>query len=101
MGWITDKSYGCNINETYFQQQASRLIQTNLANKGYKLVILDGCWQGENRNKISGEINEDLNRFPNGIHNLSKSIHNKGLKFGISSDVGIKTCFNKPGSYGY
>lgn len=50
MGWITDRSYGCNINETYFQQHASRLIQTNLANKGYKFVILDGCWQGENRN---------------------------------------------------
>jgi hypothetical protein len=57
MGWMTDKSLGCNINETYFQQQASKLIQSNLANKGYKLVILDGCWQSKNRSEATDEIN--------------------------------------------
>lgn len=50
MGWIADKALGCNINESYFQLQASKLVQTSLTIKGYKFAILDGCWQAESRN---------------------------------------------------
>jgi alpha-galactosidase len=32
---------------------------------------------------------------------LAKYVHSKGLKFGLYSDAGFKTCGGRPGSYGY
>lgn len=32
---------------------------------------------------------------------LAKYIHDRGLKFGLYSDAGAKTCQGRPGSYGY
>ena len=43
----------------------------------------------------------DPHRFPNGIEYLADYVHKKGLKLGIYSDAGEKTCEGRPGSYGY
>ena len=40
-------------------------------------------------------------RFPSGIKALADYIHSKGLKFGIYTDVGTKTCAGRPGSIGH
>lgn len=32
---------------------------------------------------------------------LADYVHSKGLKFGLYSDAGVKTCQGRPGSYGY
>ena len=40
-------------------------------------------------------------RFPSGIKALADYVHSKGLKFGIYTDAGRKTCQGRPGSYGY
>ena len=62
------------------------------------MCILTDCWQF-NRNS-SGHIQADVSRFPSGIPSLSRYIHDKGLKFGIYTDVGSLTCQRRPGSYG-
>jgi alpha-galactosidase len=43
----------------------------------------------------------DESKFPSGIKNLADYIHSKGLKFGLYSDAGTKTCGGLPGSRGY
>ena len=40
-------------------------------------------------------------RFPSGIKALADYIHSLGLKFGIYSDAGSKTCAGRPGSLGH
>jgi alpha-galactosidase len=40
-------------------------------------------------------------KFPSTLAWISKYIHQKGLKFGLYSGSGYKTCTGKPGSYGY
>nr|GMD36166.1 alpha-galactosidase [Ipomoea batatas] len=40
--------------------------------------------------------------FPSGIKALADYVHNRGLKLGIYSDAGTRTCSNTmPGSLGY
>lgn len=52
------------------------------------------------RNTTTHEIIAD-SRFPSGMKALGEYIHSKGLKFGLYSDAGYKTCAGRPGSLGY
>ncbi len=45
MGWNSCNRFGCNINETLIRQTADLLVSTGLADKGYKFLNLDDCWQ--------------------------------------------------------
>ena len=49
----------------------------------------------------NGNIVADAKRFPSGINALADYVHAKGLKFGLYSDAGTKTCKGRPGSRGY
>jgi alpha-galactosidase len=48
-----------------------------------------------------GFIHPDPQRFPSGIKALADYIHSKGLKLGIYSCAGDKTCGGRPGSRGH
>jgi alpha-galactosidase len=43
----------------------------------------------------------DKERFPHGMKYLVDYIHSKGLKFGIYSGAGTKTCQGRPGGRGH
>lgn len=45
MGWNSWNKFACNINETLIRKTADLLVQTGLAEKGYKYLNLDDCWQ--------------------------------------------------------
>jgi hypothetical protein len=62
-------------------------------------VNLDDCWQSSTRD-ANGVIQPDPTRFPSGMKALSDYIHAKGLKFGIYSSAGFKTCQGFPASLG-
>jgi alpha-galactosidase len=48
-----------------------------------------------------GNILTDPARFPSGIKALADYVHSKGLKLGIYSDAGTRTCAGRPGSLGH
>ncbi len=48
-----------------------------------------------------GNIVIDAKKFPNGMKALADYVHSVGLKFGLYSDAGTKTCAGRPGSRGY
>ena len=59
-------------------------------------------------NKIGCNVNEgavkkaaDSKKFPSGMKALADYVHSRGLKFGLYSDAGTKTCAGRPGSRGY
>ncbi|MDZ7263350.1 MAG: glycoside hydrolase family 27 protein, partial [candidate division KSB1 bacterium] len=64
-----------------------------------RYIVIDDCWHGE-RDAL-GFIQADPERFPSGIKALADYIHSIGLKFGIYSDAGWKTCAGRPGSRGH
>ena len=66
---------------------------------GYQYVVIDDCWQvGRD---AQGAIVADRKRFPNGMAALADYIHARGLKFGLYTDVGSRTCQGRPGSLGH
>lgn len=45
-----------------------------------------------------GKLQADPAKFPSGMATIAADVHAKGLKFGIYSDAGSKTCAGYPGS---
>jgi alpha-galactosidase len=75
------------------------IVSSGLKDVGYEYIVVDDCWHGE-RDSL-GFIHPNKNHFPSGMKALIDYIHSKGLKFGIYSCAGDKTCAGKPGSRGY
>ena len=99
MGWNTWNKFGCNINEQLIRETADAMISTGMKDAGYEYINIDDCWHGE-RSPL-GNIWPDKKRFPSGIKALADYVHSKGLKLGIYSDAGDKTCAGYPGSRGF
>ena len=99
MGWNSWNKFACNINEKLIRDTIDALVNTGLAQAGYKYVNLDDCWQVSRDS--NGKIVVDQKAFPNGIKPLADYAHQKGLLFGLYSDAGFKTCAGRPGSLGY
>jgi len=69
-----------------------------LAVAGYNYVNIDDCWAGSRDS--SGNIVPSSN-FAGGMKVLADYAHTNGLKFGLYSDAGTKTCAGRPGSLGH
>ncbi len=98
MGWNSWNKFGCNVDESLIRQTADALVSSGMKDAGFLYVNIDDCWHGER--DAQGFIKPDPKRFPNGMKALADYVHSKGLKLGIYSDAGWKTCGGKPGSRG-
>ncbi len=99
MGWNSWNKFGCNVDENLIRETADSLVASGMRNAGYQFVVIDDCWHGGRDS--AGFIYPNLQRFPSGMKALADYIHSKGLKFGIYSCAGNKTCGGHPGSRGY
>lgn len=100
MGWNTWNKYGCDINADIIKANADRIVELGLDKLGYVYVNIDDCWMLEDRDK-DGRLQHDDAKFPGGMKVIGDYIHDKGLKFGIYSSAGTKTCQRRAGSLGY
>lgn len=99
MGWNSWNKFGCNVSEKLIREIADAMVTSGMKDLGYEYVVVDDCWQtGRDEN---GNIIVDKDRFPNGMKPVADYIHSLGLKFGIYSCAGSKTCQGRPGSRGY
>ena len=99
MGWNSWNTFACDINEQLIRDIADVMVSSGMKDAGYEYVNIDDCWHGERDE--NGFIQAHPQRFPSGIKALADYVHSKGLKLGIYSDAGDKTCGGKPGSNGY
>jgi alpha-galactosidase len=74
-------------------------VKAGMKDAGYQYVVIDDCWQVSRDQH--GDIVADRQRFPHGIKALADYVHSLGLKFGIYSDAGAKTCQGRPGGLGH
>ena len=93
------KLHGFNQRLRPIKQIADAMASNGMKDAGYQYIVIDDCWQ-ISRDK-DGFIVEDHKKFPSGIKALADYVHSKGLKFGIYSCGGKKTCQGRPGSAGY
>jgi alpha-galactosidase len=99
LGWNSWNHVGCNVSEATLKAAADQMLSSGMKAVGYQYVVVDDCWHGAR--DANGFIQADPQRFPNGLKAVADYIHEKGLKFGIYSDAGWKTCGGRPGSRGY
>lgn len=99
MGWNSWNKFACDIDENLVKQIADAMAATGMKDAGYTYINIDDCWHGE-RDSL-GFIHPNPQHFPSGMKALSDYVHSKGLKLGIYSDAGWKTCGGRPGSRGY
>src|SRR5690348_6195887 len=100
MGWNSWNVFGRNISEAVIRETADAMVSSGLKDAGYEFLVIDDLWHG-GRDSVSGKLFPDPQKFPSGMKALVDYVHGKGLKFGIYSDAGTKTCGEMPGSYGY
>lgn len=99
MGWNSYNTYGIDINSKIVKSMADAIATNGMKEAGYEYIVIDDGWQiGRD---TDGKIIANPDRFPEGIKYVADYIHSKGLKFGIYTDMGTKTCGGLPGSLGY
>jgi alpha-galactosidase len=104
MGFNNWNSTHCRaeFNESMVEGIADLFVEKGLKDAGYQYVNLDDCWALPNRN-ADGKLVPDPARFPNGIKAVADYVHAKGLKLGIYTSAGTKTCDSVgfPGALGH
>lgn len=99
MGWNSWNNFDCDVNEDMIKEMADAMVATGMRDAGYQYINIDDCWHGERDE--NGFIQESKEHFPSGMKALADYVHSKGLKLGIYSDAGTKTCAGRAGSRGY
>lgn len=95
LGWNSWNCFAKTVDQAKVKQAADKIVETGLINHGYTYVNIDDSWEGERDDKGVLRTNS---KFPD-MKGLSDYIHSKGLKFGIYSSPGPKTCGGYEGSY--
>jgi alpha-galactosidase len=99
MGWNTWNKFACNVSADLIKQAADAMVKSGMKDAGYQYIVIDDCWQVSR--DARGDIVADPQRFPAGIKAVADYVHSLGLKFGIYSDAGSKTCAGRPGGLGH
>ena len=99
MGWNSWNNFGCDVDEELIKEMADAMVESGMKEAGYEYIVIDDCWQ-VSRDE-NGNIQPDSEKFPSGMKDLADYIHSKGLKFGLYSCAGSKTCQGRPGSRGH
>ncbi|SDY52629.1 alpha-galactosidase [Saccharopolyspora shandongensis] len=97
MGWNSWNKFGCDINEQLIIETADAMVASGMKDAGYQYVNIDDCWMAPERG-ADGRLQPDPVRFPAGIKAVADHVHAKGLKLGIYSSAGTKTCQGLPAS---
>ncbi|MGD1156506.1 MAG: glycoside hydrolase family 27 protein [Terriglobia bacterium] len=97
MGWNSWNHFACKVTEADVRSAADAIIANGMKAAGYIYVNIDDCWQGKRDEKGVLHPNE---KFPD-MKALADYVHGKGLKIGIYSSPGPKTCARYEGSFGH
>ena len=91
LGWNSWNVWGGVVDDARIRAAADGMIRSGLAAQGYAYVNIDDAWEGERT--ASGEITSN-SKFPD-MKALADYVHGKGLKIGIYSSPGPRTCQQK------
>jgi alpha-galactosidase len=97
MGWNSWNHFAEHVTDADVRSAADMIVSTGMRDAGYIYVNLDDTWQGT---RDAQGILHPNDRFPD-MKALADYVHSKGLKFGIYSGPGAKTCGGYAGSLGH
>jgi alpha-galactosidase len=97
MGWNSWNHFAGKVTDADVRATADVLVSSGMRDAGYVYVNIDDTWEGKRDAQGVIHTNE---KFPD-MKALSDYVHSKGLKLGIYSSPGPKTCAGYEGSYGH
>jgi len=99
MGWNTWNTFGEKVNEKLILECADAFVELGLPEFGYEYLVIDDCWSERERDPQTDKLVASKEKFPNGMKYVGDYVHSKGLKFGMYSCDGVRTCADYPGSF--
>jgi len=97
MGWSSWNKFAEKIDDQTVRAMADALVATGLRDAGYIYVNIDDGWQGTRGPDGALRPND---KFPD-MKALADYVHARGLKLGLYSSPGPRTCAGYEGSYGH
>jgi alpha-galactosidase len=97
MGWNSWNKFQGKIDDAIVRQIADAMVSSGMRDAGYVYLNIDDTWQGQR--DAQGNLQPN-HKFPD-MKALADYVHSKGLKLGIYSSPGPRTCAGYPGSYGH
>jgi alpha-galactosidase len=97
MGWNSWNFFAERVTDKDIRGAADQLVATGMKDAGYIYVNIDDTW--EDKRDASGVLHTN-SKFPD-MKALADYVHSKGLKIGIYSGPGTKTCGGFEGSLGH
>ena len=95
MGWNSWNCFGCDVNEGNVRSAADAMVSSGLVQHGWTYINIDDCWEAGRDSEGKVVSNQ---KFPD-MKALTDYAHSKGLKIGLYSSPGPKTCAGHEGSY--
>jgi hypothetical protein len=96
MGWNSWNCWGLSVSSEKVKSSAQAMIDKGLIDHGWTFMNIDDGWEAAARNEKGDIVPND--KFPD-MKALGDWLHTHGLKFGIYSSPGPKTCGGYLGSY--
>ncbi len=97
MGWNSWNKFAGKVDDKTIRDMADAMVSSGMKDAGYIYVNIDDTWEGQR--DAQGNITSNT-KFPD-MKALTEYVHSKGLKIGLYSSPGPKTCAGYEGSYGH
>ena len=97
MGWNSWNFFSGKVTDQDIRGAADQIVATGMKDAGYTYVNIDDTWEGE---RDSSGVLHTNSKFPD-MKALADYVHSKGLKIGIYSGPGPRTCAGYAGSLGH
>jgi alpha-galactosidase len=97
MGWNSWNLFAGKVDDQTVRSIADAMVSSGMRDAGYIYVNIDDTWEGVRDAQGNLQTNH---KFPD-MKALADYVHSKGLKLGIYSGPGTRTCAGYPASYGH
>jgi alpha-galactosidase len=95
LGWNSWNCFGCDVSAAKVRAAADAMVASGLTQHGWAYINIDDCWEATRDAEGNILSNE---KFPD-MRALTDYVHSKGLRIGLYSSPGPKTCADHEGSY--
>ncbi len=97
MGWNSWNYFADKVDDKGVRAAADQIVASGMRDAGYTYVNIDDTWEGQR--DANGVLHSNA-KFPD-MKALADYVHSKGLKLGIYSSPGPKTCAGYEASLGH
>lgn len=95
MGWNSWNSWAGNVDDPKVRASADAMIHSGLAGHGFQFINIDDTWEAD---RDANGVIQSNKKFPS-MKGLADYVHSLGLKIGLYSSPGPKTCAGYTASY--